>query len=200
MAAEIPIPIETNRLIIRPYSTDDVPWFYKMSLRNKMHLARFESENPIMSIITESDAENTIREFISLWDERKYRFLGVFLKDCNIFVAQIYLGKLDDHLPEFGIGYFADVDQEGKGYVTEAVSALIKVLFEKVGTHRIRIECDDSNSRSIAVAERCGFVREGHFRKNKLNPDGSYTGTLFFGLLKDEYSEKRKNLIGSELL
>jgi RimJ/RimL family protein N-acetyltransferase len=39
------------------------------------------------------------------------------------------------------------------------------------------------------VAERCGFVREGHLRKNKLAPDGSYTGTLFFGLLKEEYSE-----------
>ena len=141
-----------------------------------------------MSIITESDAEKMIKDFISLWDDQKYRFMGVFLKDSADFVAQIYLGKLNDQLPEFGIGYIANVDHEGNGYVTEAVSAVVKELFEKVEAHRIQIETDDTNLRSIAVAERCGFVKEGHLRKNKLNSDGTYSGTLFFGLLKDNYS------------
>jgi RimJ/RimL family protein N-acetyltransferase len=160
-----------------------------MSLRNKEHLARYESENPIMSIMTESDAENTINDFISLWDKQKYRFLGVFLKDTDDYVAQIYLGKLDEQLTGYAIGYVADVEQVGNGYVTEAVSALVKVLFMEVGVHRIQIETDDTNTRSISVAERCGFTKEGNLRKNKLAPDGSYTGTLFFGLLKEEYLE-----------
>jgi RimJ/RimL family protein N-acetyltransferase len=188
MASNLSIPIETTRLIIRPYRTDDATWYHEMSLRNTEHLARYESDNPIMDIMTESDAEKTINEFIALWDEEKYRFLGVFLKDTNAFVAQIYLGKLNDQLSEFGIGYFADVSHLGNGYVTEAVSALVKELFETVEAHRIQIETDDSNIKSIGVVERCGFVKEGHLRENKLNLDGSHTGTLFLALLRDEYS------------
>ena len=187
MVSDISVPIVTDRLVIRPYRTDDAIWYHKMSLKNKEHLVRYESENPIMSIATVSDAEKTINEFISLWDEQKYRFLGVFLKDTDDFVAQIYLGKLDDLLPEFTIGFIADIDQVGNGYVTEAVSALVKELFAKARAHRIQIETDDTNSRSIGVAERCGFVKEGHLRENKKNPDGTISGTLFFGLLKSEF-------------
>ena len=189
MTNDLLTPIETARLTIRPYRIEDASWYFEMSLRNKQHLARYESKNSIMSIMKETDAEKTINDFISLWDEQKYRFLGVFLKDTNDFVAQIYLGKLNDDLPEFGIGYITDVNHEGNGYVTEAVSAVVKELFEKVNAHRIQIETDDTNLRSIGVAERCGFVREGHLRKNKRALDGSHTGTIFFGLLKEDYSD-----------
>jgi len=188
MFYDLSFPIETARLIIRPYRPNDAVWYYKMCLKNKEHLSRYEANNPVMSIMTESDAKNTIEDFISLWDAQKYRFIGVFLKDGDDFVAQIYLGKTNNDLPEFEIGYIADVDHEGNGYVTEAVSVIVKELFEKVGAHRIQIETDDTNLRSIGVAERCGFVREGHLRENKLNPDGSHTGTLIFGLLRIEYS------------
>ena len=187
MTSDISVPILTNRLVLRPYRMDDAIWYYTMSLRNKKHLTRYESENAIMSIMTESDARKTINEFISLWEDQKYRFIGVFLKDTDEYVAQIFLGKLNNQLPEFAIGYIADVEQVGNGYVTEAVSALVKELFEKAGAHRIQIETDDTNSRSISVAERCGFIKEGHLRENKKNPDGTISGTLFYGLLKSEF-------------
>jgi RimJ/RimL family protein N-acetyltransferase len=51
----------------------------------------------------------------------------------------------------------------------------------------VRLECDESNERSWRVAERCGMVREGHWRENKLNEDGSFSGTLHYGILKNEF-------------
>jgi len=96
---------------------------------------------------------------------------------------------LDEQHPEFGIGYIADVEQVGNGYVTEAVVGLVRELFEEAGAHRIQIETDDTNSRSIGVAERCGFVKEGHLRENKKNPDGIISGTVFYGLLKSEFQQ-----------
>ncbi len=83
------------------------------------------------------------------------------------------------------------VSGNGKGYVTEAVNAVVKSLFEILNAHRIRIETDDTNIRSIRVAERCGFAKEGHIRENKKNPDGTYSGTLFFGLLRHEFLKKK---------
>lgn len=186
---DITTPIETKRLFIRPYTIDDARWYYRMSLKNKEHLVRYESENPIMSIQTEADAMKVIKDFVVLWDEQRYRFIGVFLKETNEFVAQIYLGRTNAELPEFVIGYFADIDQTGKGYVSEAVTAVVRELFAKVRAHRIQIETDDTNTGSIRVAEKCGFVREGHLRQNKKNPDGTISGTLYFGILKSEFHD-----------
>ena len=94
-------------------------------------------------------------------------------------------------LPEFQIGYFVDKDREGKAYVTEAVRAALGFVFDHLGAHRASIECDDTNVRSIRVAERCGLVREAHIRENKRNPDGTITGTVHFGLLRGEFEATR---------
>jgi len=134
-----------------------------------------------------SKLKKMIVDFVNEWKKRTHFFMGVFLKESEQFVAQIYIGSVNQNVPEFGIGYFVDVKHEGKGYVTEAVNAVIKSLFEILDAHRIRIETDDTNVRSIVVAERCGFVKEGHIRENKKNLDGNYSGTLYYGLLKSEF-------------
>ena len=189
MDSDITIPLETNRLLIRPYDANDAMWYYQMSLRNKDHLARYESENPVMSIQTEVDAVKVIKDFVTLWNEQRFRFMGVFLKESNEFVAQIYLGKTNAELPEFLIGYFTEVSHIGNGYVSEAVTAMVRELFVTAGAHRIQIETDDTNIRSIRVAQKCGFVREGHLRENNKNTDGTISGTLYFGLLKSEFEK-----------
>jgi aminoglycoside 6'-N-acetyltransferase len=47
--------------------------------------------------------------------------------------------------------------------------------------------CNDTNTRSYRVAERCGFVREGHLRENHKHADGTFSGTFFYGLLRREF-------------
>ena len=102
-------------------------------------------------------------------------------------MAQIYVGPVDWKLPEFQIGYFAEVDHEGQGFVTEAVRATLGVLFDQLNAHRVRLECDETNLRSLRVAERCHMTREGYLRENRRNPDGTYSSSWIYGLLKSEY-------------
>jgi RimJ/RimL family protein N-acetyltransferase len=87
-------------------------------------------------------------------------------------------------VPKFEIGFFADTDHEGQGYVTEAVRATLGFVFEDLQAHRVRLECDDTNERSRRVADRSGLIAEGHIRENKRDPNGRLSGTLCFGLLK----------------
>ncbi len=110
-----------------------------------------------------------------------------FKKETREFVAQIYIGLVNHELPEYELGYIVDVDHEGKGYVTEAARAALKFIFEQLGAHRVRLECDDTNHRSSRVAERCGFILEGHIRENKKNPNGGISGTLHYGMLQREF-------------
>jgi len=193
MLLHVPDHIETARLNLRPYRAGDGHWTYAMSQKNRAHLSRYESGNVVMSINSEEEAELAVRELAVEWLARNHMFLGAFVKDSNEFVAQIYIGAVNWDVPEFRIGYFADVDHEGQGYVTEAVKGALAFIFTHLRAHRVGIECDDTNLRSIRVAESCGFVSEGHARANKLNVDGTITGTRFFGLLRSEFNASAMN-------
>lgn len=184
---ELPDKIETERLYLRGYQAGDGIWYYKMSLKNKAHLKRYESENAVMSINNQEEAEIVVRDYAADWVARKAFFMGAFLKGSDEFAAQIYIGVVDWELPEFELGYFAEKDHEGQGYVSEAARGALRFCFEALGAARVRLECDDSNLRSIGVAERCGMSREGHLRGNKKNADGSMSDTLLYGLLRSEY-------------
>ena len=184
---DIPTRIETERLILRPYHAGDGAWYHGMSQKNKAHLARYESGNAVMTIKTVKEAESVVRDFAAAWATREAFILGAFRQDTQAFVAQIYIGVVNWDLPEFALGYFADVEHQRQGYVTEATKGALCFIFEHLGAHRVRLECDEGNLRSCRVAERCGMVEEGHIRENKRNADGSISGTLHYGLLRSEF-------------
>jgi [ribosomal protein S5]-alanine N-acetyltransferase len=184
------IHLETERLFLRPYRPDDGILYYHISQRNRTHLERYESGNVLMHLISEEEAIRALQRLIASGDAGEAYFLGVFKKETGEFVAQIYIGLTNRELPEYEIGYIADVDHQGKGYVTEAAMAALHFVFEHLGAHRVRLKCDDTNLKSSRVAERCGFVREGHVRENRKNPDGSISGTLHYGLLRSEFNNR----------
>jgi ribosomal-protein-alanine N-acetyltransferase len=128
-----------------------------------------------------------VRELAAEWRARNSFFMGVFDRETDEFVAQVYVGPVNWEVQEFEIGFFADVAHEGQGYVTEAVRAALGFVFQHLKAHRVRLECDDTNARSWRVAERCGMVKEGHIRENRRKSDGTLSGTLHFGLLKREF-------------
>ncbi len=179
--------LETDRLVLRALQAGDGPWYLAAGQRNQQHLARYEAENFIRKLKDVEQTEAALRRMAAAWEARTSFFFAVFEKATGDFVAQIYLGPVNWALPEFELGYFADVDHEGRGYVTEAARAVLAWTFEGLGAHRVRLECDETNTRSQRVAERCGLVREGHRRENKRHADGSFSGTLYYGLLRREW-------------
>lgn len=184
---ELPTRIETERLYLRRYEPGDGEWYYTVGRRNRAHLSRYESENAIRTLETAQDGERLVRQLKGEWEMGNYFFFGAFEQTTGEFVAQITVGPVNWELPEFEVGYFCDCDHEGRGFVTEAVRAVVGWIMGHLHAHRVRIECDDTNVRSYRVAERCGFVREAHFRENKKHDDGSISGTLFYGLLRSEF-------------
>jgi ribosomal-protein-alanine N-acetyltransferase len=184
---ELPDTMETDRLVMRSYCEEDGDVLYEASHRNAGHLARFEKKNVIFGLHDREQARSVARELEEAWVAHQYYFVGLFDKqDCS-WVGQVYLSATDWDLPEFAIGFVADVDHEGMGYLTEAVTKLLTVLFTNLGVHRVIADCNEDNVRSRRLLDRCGFMKEGHLRQNKRNPDGSYHGDLLFGVLRQEF-------------
>ena len=185
----LPKKMETQRLYLRAYRAGDGPVLYAAGLRNREHLAEFESGNVLMELQDEEHAERIVSELAESWDAGEYFFIGLFEKATGAWVGQVYVRPTHRELPEFTIGYVADVDHEGKGIVSEAVIGVLGVLFEVLGAHRVISDCNENNLRSIRLLERCGFRREGHLLENRRNADGSFHGDFLYGMLRREYEQ-----------
>jgi ribosomal-protein-serine acetyltransferase len=72
--------------------------------------------------------------------------------------------RIDPYTGTADVGYWVDVDHEGRGVVSRAVSALVDRLFADDGVARVEIRTATQNVRSRAVAERLGFTHEGTLR------------------------------------
>lgn len=177
---------KTERLIIRPYRLSDAVRYYELGAKNREHLARYETNNPIRHLTSVDDAVTLLASFGESWNAGESYFLGIFLKDSGALIGQVYVGAVRPTLPGYAIGYIIDADHQGRGYISEAVKCVAEWLFTDLHAHRLHIECDDTNTRSAAVARRCGFRQEAHFRSNKRNADGAFSGTLVFGLLNGD--------------
>ena len=65
----------------------------------------------------------------------------------------------DDGVVE--IGYSVTPEWRGRGYARELVAALVAHALSRRGVRQVVAHTGDANAASIAVLERCGFVREG---------------------------------------
>ena len=168
----LPLRMETPRLILRPYVADDASWYYAMSLRNREHLRRYESGNVAMSLTDEAHTRETLTALAAYWNAGTCYFVGVFDKALDTFVAQLYVGPFREKPIDYIVGYMADCEHEGRGFVTEAVTETVASIFDHLHADQVRIHCDQSNVRSRRVAERCGFHLERVFEEEKMGPEG----------------------------
>lgn len=59
------------------------------------------------------------------------------------------------------LGYWVGKQFAGQGYMTEGLRLLLREAFTTLGLHRLEANIQPDNVRSKALAERCGFVKEG---------------------------------------
>ena len=70
--------------------------------------------------------------------------------------------------------------------MTEALTAVIRYLFDEVKMHRILAKHDVDNPASGKVMQKCGMKREGIFRQYYLHEDGTYSDSVLYSILENE--------------
>jgi RimJ/RimL family protein N-acetyltransferase len=68
------------------------------------------------------------------------------------------------------LGYTLAVQARGKGYMSEALGAVMRFAFERLGLTRIEASVRSTNERSKGVVTRAGFTNVGVVRKAKWGP------------------------------
>jgi ribosomal-protein-alanine N-acetyltransferase len=89
------------------------------------------------------------------------------------------------------IGYCIGKKWWHKGITSEALLALIKYFFEKVGVNRVESRHDSNNQNSGKVMSKCGMKHEGTMRQADKNNQG-ICDYCEYGILAEEYFKNKR--------
>lgn len=115
---------------------------------------------------TEAVTEREIAEAMNFWllgvekDPVNYPWhttWEIVLAAENRSIGSVGLSGLPDENGETAVGYSIDLRCHGKGYMTEALTALVGWAFQNQELKRILAETHHSNIASHRVLEKCGF-------------------------------------------
>lgn len=154
--------IETERLTVRVPDVADVPEIIRYYGNNRDHLQPFSPtfapdfldeamwHEQVRIRAREHAAGESFRAFLFA-REAPDRIVG------NLNLTQVHRGALQSCV----LGYNLARDEQGKGFMTEAVKAAVAFAFESWRLHRVTANHMPRNERSAAVLRRSGFHVEG---------------------------------------
>jgi RimJ/RimL family protein N-acetyltransferase len=180
---ELSDPLETERLLLRPYADRDYEPLYAM--RSNADVARYlywepQTEDEVRETLATKIASVSIRsEGDVLAVAAEHRFTGALVADVILH----WLSR-EHRLAE--IGYITHPDHAGQGYATEAARPLLAVAFDVLGLHRVIGRTEARNVGSARVLEKLGMRREAHLVENEF-VKGEWQSELVYAMLDREW-------------
>ena len=171
--------IETERLVLRPFTMEDVPGVVEFAGSEETYRGTLCMPRPY----TEEDAVKWISSHNSQF------FNGTGMESAITFNRQ-FMGvvglSINKEHNRAEIGYWLGKPYWGKGYTTEAVRAIVRYAFEELELNRITSRHFPHNPASGKVLEKAGFTKEGFLRSEYLK-DGKYLDAVVFGYLRQDF-------------
>jgi len=111
---------------------------------------------------TLADAEKFLKQFTN---QDPVTFFGIEYNGEHVGNISLVKGQ-DIYRKSAEIGYFIGEPYWNKGIVTTAVNLITEYGFKHLGIIRIHTGIFEYNTASMRVLEKCGFTKEGVFRKS----------------------------------
>ena len=92
------------------------------------------------------------------------------------------------------LGYYAFAPHAGRGYASEALALALDAAFGELRLHRVEVNVQPGNRRSLRLCERAGFVREGYSR-GYVRVAGRWRDHVRFAMLADDWPRRRRALV-----
>lgn len=154
--------------------------------RNRGHVRQW------LPWVDKTRSSEDVRAFIG-------RTLQQFAKNegfhAGIWVNGALAGGIGCHDIDWGnrntsLGYWLDASMQGRGIVTRCCRKAIDFLFQDLKLNRVEIRCGTGNTKSCAIPERLGFVREGVVRQGQF-VGGRFIDLVVWGMLASEWLSQK---------
>lgn len=171
--------IETPRLRLRPWCLEDKAALLRHA--DNPNVAR-NLCNMFQSPYTEADADAWLSACLATEGPcRKFaiEIEGEVAGGIGIHPREDVLAKTAE------IGYWLGELHWGRGYMTEALRAVVSYTFRTLAYHRLEAGHFGWNMASGRVLEKAGFRLEG-CQRERFFKNGEFTDNLVYGLLREE--------------
>ncbi|MGN7356304.1 GNAT family N-acetyltransferase [Paenibacillus sp. SAF-054] len=177
-------------LYLQLLHTEHAQALLELRLQNHDYLQPFEPIRDPAYFTLEGQIQD-IMTGIGDKDNASARLFGIFLGDTGELVGRVALtGIARGAFQNANLGYFIAENQQGKGYMTDAVRLSVQYAFDVLGLHRIQAGVMPRNSASRKVLEKSGFREEG-IAKRYLRINGLWEDHILFGVTSEEWQAKK---------
>ena len=170
--------LETKSLILRKPELTDIDDY--LDFVNSEFVNRYNAMSPV-------NREKAERQFSQAKDDLSV--IAIALKETGKIIGMIYAGE--DSL-RYGVAprefsYFLREEQSRKGYMKEALAALIDHFFGEEKLDCVSARCFVPNIASQRLLESLGFTREGVVRKCVKGYQDTVFDDCLYSLMKEDW-------------
>lgn len=173
--------IHTQRLTLKRILPENAEDMYEYSSQQKV--TEFLLWSPHVNIReTKGYIEYLQREY----RKGNYADWGITYNENSKFIGTIGFANLDIRNNWGELGYVLNPAYHGKGIMTEALTAVMKLAFCELSLHRVQLRIMEGNTASEKLAKKMGFVYEG-LQRDAIFVKGSYRRVHIYSMLAEEY-------------
>lgn len=151
----MPLPIVTERLLLRAYESDDL---------HELHAVLYSDGEAMRLLGGPRDLAGTraaLERSISQQNVSGFSFWPVFERESGRLIGEAGLFPIAPDGPDVALGYAFGAPFWGRGYATEAASAVLEEAFGPLGMDRVVAITREQNLASRRVLTKLGFRMEG---------------------------------------
>ena len=187
MAAPVPhrfdqLTLPTARLLLRPLRHEDAHALF--GVFSDPQVMRYWSSSPWTDV---ERARKMIGEDLAAMARGEYIRLGLETREGNEIVGTCTLFDFAPQCRRAELGYALKSTSWGRGYMHEALAALLGHGFAALDLNRVEADVDPRNLASTRSLVRLGFRKEGHLRERWI-VGGEVSDSDLYGLLRRDWS------------
>jgi [ribosomal protein S5]-alanine N-acetyltransferase len=176
--------IETERLILRPLTTEDSEGLFRIfsdpEVTRYLEITPLKFASEGKALLEYFNGQFERKSGVRWGIERKQD--GALLGTCGFHSVELWVFKAE-------LSYDIGRPYWGKGIVPEAAKALLQHAFGEMGMNRVQASVLPEAAASAKVLEKLGFHREGVLRETGYWK-GRFWDKVTYSLLKREWEER----------
>ena len=166
-------------------------------VRIMVDLARHYGERP-RSLTEIAQAEKKIADATESFRSGAHFLFGIERREDRSLIGTATVWNVSVSNRRADLGYALARPRWGKGYMHEALHALVDHAFGTMSLNRLEADIDPRNAASARVLEKLGFVQEGMLRERWI-VNGEISDTALYGLLARTWQATKIERTGNVL-
>lgn len=149
--------------------------------------------------VAKINSVDTFRKYFdTAMEEKKNKIsypFAYYHKQLQQYVGSTRFANIEFRNKKLEIGWtWIHPSLQGMGFNKHCKFLLLQFGFEILGLNRIELKTSSLNLKSQKAMLKIGAVKEGVFRKNIINDDGTWRDTVYFSFINDEWPGIKENI------